>query len=144
MSDDNLIGSDAPLSEAQRQTLKLLLGAMIPASDEYQVPGADDAQIMGEILADGRPVLPLLAGALDALAEETNPDALSAAFRRDYPEAADLLVWLTTQCYYRDERVMASLEMPPRPPFPEGYEVADGDWSLLEPVRARGLIYRKV
>jgi hypothetical protein len=32
--------------------------------------------------------------------------------------------------------------MEPRPPFPEGFEVEEGDWSLLDPVRARPKLYR--
>ena len=49
---------------------------------------------------------------------------------------------LICQSYYRDPRVLESLGTPPRPPFPEGYEIQQGDWSLLDPVRARGPIYR--
>ncbi len=49
---------------------------------------------------------------------------------------------IIAQCYYRDDRVMRSLDMEPRSPFPEGFEVEEGDWSLLEPVRRRGKVYR--
>ena len=48
------------------------------------------------------------------------------------------------QCYYRDDRVMRSLDMEVRPPFPKGFEVEQGDWSLLDPVRARPKLYREV
>jgi hypothetical protein len=41
-----------------------------------------------------------------------------------------------------DDRVMRSLGMEPRPPFPEGFEMGQGDWSLLDPVRARAKLYR--
>jgi hypothetical protein len=40
-------------------------------------------------------------------------------------------------CYYRDDRVMVSLGLEARPPFPKGYVLEQGDWSLLDPVRAR-------
>ncbi len=46
------------------------------------------------------------------------------------------------RCSYRDERVMRSLGMEPQPPFPKGFDLPQGDWSLLDPVRARGRIYR--
>ena len=39
---------------------------------------------------------------------------------------------------------MASIGMEPRAPFPNGFDVQQGDWSLLDPVRARGKIYRDV
>jgi hypothetical protein len=32
----------------------------------------------------------------------------------------------------------------PRPPFPKGRVVEQGDWSLLDPVRARPRMYRVV
>jgi hypothetical protein len=46
------------------------------------------------------------------------------------------------QCYYRDARVMESLGMEARPPFPKGYELEQGEWSLLDPVRDRGKMWR--
>ncbi len=50
---------------------------------------------------------------------------------------------LTSQCYYQDDRIMISLGMEPRPPYPEGFTVEQGDWTLLEPVRKREKFYRK-
>src|SRR6516162_1999713 len=40
------------------------------------------------------------------------------------------------------DRVMRSLGLEPRPPYPKGFEVEQGDWSLLDPVRARPKLYR--
>ena len=54
------------------------------------------------------------------------------------------LVRIIAQCYYRDDRVMKALGMELRPPFPEGFTVEEGDWTLLEPVRRRGKLYREV
>ena len=51
---------------------------------------------------------------------------------------------IVLQCYYRDDRVMRSLGMEVRPPFPKGFVVEQGDWSLLDPVRARPKMYREV
>ena len=47
-------------------------------------------------------------------------------------------------CYYRDDRVMRSLGQEPRPPFPKGHDVEQGDWSLLDPVKTRAPIWRPV
>ena len=47
-------------------------------------------------------------------------------------------------CYYRDDRVMLSLGLEPRPPFPKGHVVEQGDWSLLDPVKKRPPFWRKV
>ncbi len=58
--------------------------------------------------------------------------------------AVAALVRVVLLCYYRDDRVMHSLGQEPRAPFPKGHEVEQGDWSLLDPVRARPPIWRKV
>lgn len=39
---------------------------------------------------------------------------------------------------------MRSLGMEVRAPFPKGFDVEPGDWSLLDPVRARAPFYRPV
>ena len=39
---------------------------------------------------------------------------------------------VTARCYYRDDRVMRAIGMEVRPPFPLGFEVKQGDWSLLD------------
>jgi hypothetical protein len=54
------------------------------------------------------------------------------------------LVRVVLLCYYRDDRVMRSLGQEPRPPFPKGHVVEQGDWSLLDPVRKRPRMYRVV
>src|SRR6202022_921354 len=52
------------------------------------------------------------------------------------------LVRVVLLCYYRDDRVMRSLGQEPRPPFPKGHVVEQGDWSLLDPVRKRPRMHR--
>ena len=54
------------------------------------------------------------------------------------------LVRVVLLCYYRDDRVMRSLGQEARPPFPKGHVAEQGDWSLLDPVRARKPRYRRV
>jgi hypothetical protein len=152
MSDSEIIGSDSPLSPSAQSALKRLLRAMIPASEEFAVPGADDDAIFADILRTGGGQLAVANPLLESLAKqipdypetEDGGDPLAEQFRREHADLAGLLTMLTMQCYYRDDRVMRSLEMPVRAPFPEGYEIDDGDYSLLDPVRARGRIYRQV
>lgn len=152
MTSSPLIASDHPLSNQQRAALRRLAGLMIPASAEYGVPGADDDTVFADILRTVAPQSQLVSRALDeldALANgafaESDPASQSAAsesFRTSGSPLVGPLVALVTQCYYRDDRVMQSLEMEPRPPFPLGFELDNGDWSLLDPVRARGKLYR--
>jgi hypothetical protein len=58
--------------------------------------------------------------------------------------AAATLIRVVLQCYYRDDRVLRSLNLELRPPFPLGYTLEQGDWSLLDPVKARPPMWRKV
>ena len=67
-----------------------------------------------------------------------------AQFRATESPPMTALVNATVRCYYRDDRVMRSLGMEPRPPFPKGFDIPQGDWSLLDPVRARGRVYREL
>ena len=57
--------------------------------------------------------------------------------------AAATLVRVVLQCYYRDDRVLRSLGLELRAPFPKGYTLEQGDWALLDPVRARAGTLRR-
>ena len=57
------------LGPEQLRALRCLVGEMIPASAEYQVPGADDETIFADIVATLRPHARLASDALDALAQ---------------------------------------------------------------------------
>lgn len=149
---DTKARADAELSAAELDTLRLIAGHMIPVSPHYGVPGADDpaiiADIAGSIDRDAsavREALALvdgLAGGRLAQADPAEQARTLARFKAAYPVLAGTIETVVARCYYRDERVLESIGMEPRPPFPEGYAVEQGDWSLLDPVRARGRIYR--
>jgi hypothetical protein len=136
-----------PLSPAERRTLAAVAGMMVPPSAEYAVPGADDPAILDDICATlGRDTVPLRAALaslgnfadLDAPARE----AAAERFRATGGTALDTLTRVILQCYYRDDRVVRSLGREPRPPFPKGNLLEQGDWSLLDPVRARRPFWR--
>jgi hypothetical protein len=141
------------LSGDEGRALRAVVALMIPASAEFGMPGADDdaifADIAGSLGRDADAVKRALQR-LDAIAGGPFADlpaaAQSAAVERFRAEAAALagvLVAVTVRCYYRDDRVMRAIGMEVRAPFPKGFEVEAGDWSLLDPVRARGPIYRE-
>ena len=67
---------------------------------------------------------------------------VAAAFRETGGAPLAALVRVVLLCYYRDDRVMGSLGLEPRPPFPKGHVVEQGDWSLLDPVRKRAPMFR--
>lgn len=133
----------SPFSDEDRQRFAQVAGLIIPASDALGLPGADDPAILDDILASAAPQAQAVTQALTAFA--CLPDeAAGETFRARHPEAAECLQSLVVQCYYRDARVLRSLGMEPRAPFPKGHEITQGDWSLLDPVRAMPPLYRKV
>lgn len=144
--------ADPALSDAARACLRCIAGHMIPASAEHGVPGADDPAVLAVMVAslnrDAPALRAVLAvvdkGAGGALCTLT-PDAQSvllARMRTDNPGQFGVVESVVARAYYRDDRVLRAIGMDPRPPFPNGYAVEPGDWSLLDPVRARGPIHR--
>jgi hypothetical protein len=135
------------LISAQRDDLRTVAAMIIPASDEYKVPGADDPAIQADMLATLGRDTALVTQALDHLArlagkpladlEPARRDAIATEFRATGGAAAATLVRVVLQCYYRDDRVLRSLGLELRAPFPKGYVLQEGDWALLNPVKAR-------
>jgi hypothetical protein len=142
------------LTAEQIRDLHALASMIIPASAAYEVPGADDEKIFKDILrslerdrddvcrALGQ-LAALAGGAFADLGPERRTE-VAARFRESGGAPLAALVRVVLLCYYRDDRVMRSLGQEPRPPFPKGHVVEQGDWSLLDPVRARPRMYRLV
>ena len=141
------------LTSTQRDDLRTVAAMIVPASDEYKVPGADDSAIQADMLATLGRDTALVAQALDHLArlagkplaglDPARRDAVAEEFRASGGAAAATLVRVVLQCYYRDDRVLRSLGLELRAPFPQGYTLEQGDWSLLDPVRARPVTLRR-
>ena len=146
------IAKQAPLPEEQQRSLRCLVGLMIPASSRYGIPGADDELIFKDLLASlgtlssqiGQCVdrLDVLAGGSFATSSPAEQLKAGELLKNERMPSLMPLTSLVAQCYYRDDRVMRSLEMEARPPFPKGFELENGDWSLLDPVRSRPPLYR--
>ncbi|MEM7124644.1 MAG: gluconate 2-dehydrogenase subunit 3 family protein [Pseudomonadota bacterium] len=148
---------DSGLTDEQSTTLRLLVGQMIPASVDYGVPGADDPAIFGRILtattteetriADALETLDRMAmtthGASFSVLDDKDRAGVAAAFAASGSPAVQIITAATLTSYYSDERVMASLGIEERAPFPQGYDVPQGDWSLLDPVKGRPKFFRE-
>ena len=63
--------------------------------------------------------------------------------RAGEPHFAANIVLQAVSSYYQDDRVVTALGWEARPPYPKGYDVVQGDLSLLEPAIQRGKIYRE-
>jgi hypothetical protein len=151
---EDVMLTEPALTPAQRDDLRSVAAMIIPASSEYEVPGADDPKIQADILATLGRDTRLVAEALDYLARlagkplaELDParrEAVAKEFRATGGGAAATLIRVVLQCYYRDDRVLRSLNLELRPPFPLGYPLEQGDWSLLDPVKTRPSMWRRV
>jgi hypothetical protein len=139
---------ETTLSPAEMRDLRCIAGMMIPPGMEFDVPGADDPTIFADIVASlgrdfgaVRKILASLSGTAFADGDDTQRTAAVATLQAQNRATLSRVI---LQCYYRDDRVMRSLGLEPRPPFPKGHTIDQGDWSLLDPVRSRPKMWRDV
>ena len=147
------MSADSPLTPAQSDDLRAIAAVIIPASGEFDVPGADDPAIQADMVATLGRDTGLVREALDELArlaglplaslEPTRCEVVALELRAKGGAAVAALTRVVLQCYYRDDRVVRSLGLEPRPPYPKGHVLEDGDWSLLDAVRARSPMWRR-
>jgi hypothetical protein len=131
-----------------------LLDLVIPPNASGSLPGAGGLGLSSAVTAgiEGDPLLgPMVGGGLEAIQEAAlseNPQGLSGMTR----EAGEQLVETTLStnpfvmmgllrylypAYYAHPRVLEGIGEPPRPPFPEGFEIEATDPRLLEKLHAR-------
>lgn len=151
-----IITTDHVFSADQQQKLVWLSNQMIPP--EGGMPGGGDDEIMHSVLSTlishqdlvqtALQVLDELAalrGAekLSALNQESSEEVI-AEFREQAAAFVQVLQSSVLPVYYRQDRVLESLGLPARAPFPSGNVVDKTDWSLLDPVRNREPFFREV
>ena len=144
--------NESGLSPAQCQDFRRLAGIMVPPSAEFKVPGADDEAIFNDVLRSlGRDLgdvrsalaqLSTLAGGSFSELDHARQKSIADSFLHSGTPEVTTLGRTILQCYYRDDRVVRSLGLEPRPPFPKGHTLEQGDWSLLDAVRGRAKMWR--
>jgi hypothetical protein len=148
--------SDGGLTAEQERALAAALDAIVPRSPDGRMPGAGEIGLAAQIgnAAPGvRNVVVAALAALDALAARRGHAgfaAVPADGRADV--VAELaaahgalfggLVFQAYAAYYQQPRVIETLGLEARAPYPKGYEVAPLDPALVEPVRRMGKRYR--
>ncbi|HEY8153761.1 MAG TPA: hypothetical protein VII72_06495 [Myxococcota bacterium] len=134
-----------------RSTLASVLDELLPARDDGRLPGAGSLGLAEAVeAATGASALrPAIAAALASLAAEgfpslSQPERLARlqALAKQSPEVFQALLSRAYGAYYTHPSVVAALGLPPRPPFPKGYDVPATDFSVLDPVRRRAKLYR--
>ena len=151
---DNVIVSEGSYSIQEIGVLKGLFDNIIPASPDARFPSGADPEIFEDFIASSENFRELVIQAILLLQELSGSDYLELSpadseqvtkqFYASRTGSVTTLLSLLVQCYYRDDRVLESIGMESRAPYPEGFEVENGDWELLEPVKSRGRIYRVV
>lgn len=140
------------LSAAETDALTKIAGTMVPADAVLGMPGADDPAILDDTVRSVGRDLPLVREALAVIAAKSG-----GAFSELDQAAREGLIndWYTSGgapaialgrailgAYYRDDRVLLALGHEARAPFPKGYVLEQGDWSLLDVVRGRQPFWR--
>ena len=97
------------------------------------------------------PLRPAIAAALASLASrgfsvcsKAEKLARLQALAQEAPAVFQALLVPAYGAYYTHPSVVEMLGLPPRPPFPKGYDVPPTDFSLLDPVRRRARLYRDI
>jgi len=146
-------------SADELRSLAAALDAIIPPSDDGKLPGAGflagSARFASVVRLMPGLDLALVAGLalLDEHARQRGANgfaALDAAARTAVlnevaavdPGLVPSLMFVAYSTYYVEDRVIAAVGMEPRPPHPKGFEMGPNDTTLLDPVRARGKLYR--
>ncbi len=137
-------------------TLDALIDALIPAREDGRVEAPSTLGLAGYVVEKFGEAAPMLEQGLIALAEFAaqrgvvfnelaTPErvALLRAYDAEAPGLVPGIVFQLYQGYYQHPRVVEALGLEARPPYPKGYELEDGDLSLLEAVRNRGQRYRE-
>lgn len=140
------------LTAEEVRDLREIAGAMIPADPALRMPGADDSTILADIVRSVGRDLPQVREAMAVIAKRSggafagmDPDRREALLN-DYHVSggapAATLGRVILGAYYRDDRVLIAIGHEARAPFPKGYDVEQGDWSLLDPVKRRARFWR--
>ncbi len=129
--------------------LSALLDTLIPPGKDRPMPGAGSIGIepaVKELIAADAQAGPAVVAGLEALRGRTPAFAsLAPAARASLIEAqaaldpswARALLRHVYLAYYQHPTVLAALGEPPRPPFPEGFEIEPTDPELLAALQAR-------
>ncbi len=152
MSKDSVEITDS----GQRVILDIVLNMIVPPSADGRMPGAAEVGVPAYLVAEAADALPLLRQELEQIERRSRERFARGFAELEQGERKNLigemraqasafmhrLAMETLACYYQHERVVEGLGREARAPYPKGYQVVPGDLSLLEPVRARGKIYR--
>lgn len=143
------------MTDEEARMLAALFDIVVPASPDGRLPGAGALGLQAHV-ERVMERMPLIRGVveygLSAIGDRARErdaagfGALSAAQQAEVFSdfvASDqfflpAFLFLAYSGYYQHPRVVTALGLEPRAPHPKGYSMEPDDWTLLDPVRARG------
>jgi hypothetical protein len=143
------------LTLKQESILNDILNFIIPPSDNGKILGAAEVDFLIYIQNENQ-VQSIQEGISNVDMESKNKFGLDFSklnksmkidlideLRRKHVYFFNHLTTLAIQCYYQHDTVLEQIGLEPRPPFPEGFQIKEGELTLLGPVYMRGKIYRE-
>lgn len=141
----------------EKEILARLADLIIPENNQLGMPSAADPEIFAVIFTAAEKQTAVLSETATFLEAETarqydcpftalppeSAVAVAEQFRKQCPDTAETVATMVAECYYSHPRVRRAMAIPERPPFPDGFEIAESDWSLLAPVQSRAKLYRE-
>ena len=145
-------------SDAQIELVTEVLNRIIPANEE--LPGAGEIAVnyLDEVVGDSPRLKRIFSHGLSQIEvgayrmytqdfPSLSAEQMDAVLRQvevDVAEFFDMLVRHTYNGYYTDPRIVELLGLETRPPQPLGHRVDQGNITLIENVKNRGIAYRPV
>ncbi len=146
--------TDTPAALNDSDLMNALLDLVIPPSEAADLPGAGELGLASAV-ATALQADPMLGPLVEAGAQAVRDAALSEdpeglpgmtpqagtkvveAQLAAHPALIMGILRYLYPAYYQHPRVLEGIGEPPRPPFPEGYEVEATDAGLLEKLQSR-------
>ena len=146
--------NDAPAPLRDSAFMQAFLDLAIPASEDGKMPGAGSLDLSSDVadkLEADAMLGPFVRAGLQAVHDaalaldpggfaELSPEARLEVVEAQLVAHPMLMMGLARHlypAYYQHPRVLEGLGEPPRPPFPEGYDLEETDPKLLERLHAR-------
>jgi hypothetical protein len=142
------------MDKKNRFILNSILGMIIPASQDSEMPCARDVGFFDYLIDEG--LIPLIEDGLNKIEyeskkqydieynnlQDSDQKQLIDDLRRTSNEYFNLLTTHVMNCYYQHDSVLKKIGIEQNTPFPHGFYLSEWDISLLEPVYERGKCYR--
>ena len=151
--------TDDGFTPDEKKAVASLLDVIVPPSTDGRLPGAGALGLLAHVERTvlKTPMLrPVVEYGLSALEERarargaagfaalspSDQAALLADFAATDQFVLPALLFLAYGGYYQHPRIVEALGLEARAPHPKGYGMEPDDFTLLDPVRRRGKMYR--